>query len=58
MTDKEKLLKSKIREQKKLIKRLKNMVKTYAPYMSFPDENRKQGNYLQQFQEQILKIYL
>jgi len=41
MTDKEKLLKSKIREQKKLIKRLKNMVKTYAPYMSFPDENRK-----------------
>lgn len=38
MLDKEKRLMSQIRQQKKLIKRLKNTIKIYAPYMNFPDE--------------------
>ncbi len=37
-SDKERKMRSQIREQKKLIKKLKNMIKTYAPYMHFPDE--------------------
>jgi len=37
-SDGEKKLKSQIREQKRLIKRLKNMIKIYAPYMKFSDE--------------------
>jgi len=41
MTDKEKLLKSQIRKQKRVIKRLKNMIKIYAPYMQFTDELEK-----------------
>lgn len=36
--DIEKNMKSQIRDQKKLIKELKNMIKIYAPYMQFPDE--------------------
>lgn len=36
--DKERDLKSQIRRQKKLIKKLKNMVRDYAPYINFPDE--------------------
>jgi len=40
MVDNEKCLKSQIRQQKKLIKRLKNTIKIYAPYMNFPDERR------------------
>ena len=39
MIDSKKRLKSQIREQKKLIKNLKNMVKLYAPYTNFSDEN-------------------
>lgn len=38
MNKRDQKLKSQIREQKKLIKRLKNMIKNYAPYMKFPDE--------------------
>jgi hypothetical protein len=38
ISDKERNLKSQIRKQKKLIKKLKNMIKNYAPYMEFPDE--------------------
>lgn len=37
--DKERELKSQIRRQKKLIKKLKNMIRSYAPYINFPDEN-------------------
>lgn len=36
--DKKRMMKSQIRKQKKLIKKLKNMIKMYAPYMEFPDE--------------------
>jgi len=38
MLDKERRLMSQIRQQKKLIKKLKNTIKIYAPYMNFPDE--------------------
>ena len=31
-------LKTEIRKQRKLIKKLKNMIRIYAPYMKFPDE--------------------
>jgi len=36
--DTEGKMKSKIIEQKKLIKKLKNTLRIYAPYMQFPDE--------------------
>jgi len=38
MLDKERSLKSKIRKQNKLIKKLKSTIKIYAPYMNFPEE--------------------
>lgn len=31
-------MKIQIRHQNKLIKKLKNMIRNYAPYMKFPDE--------------------
>jgi len=37
-SDKIRKMKTQIREQKRLIKKLKNMIKMYAPYMEFPDE--------------------
>lgn len=37
-SDKERKMKTQIREQKKLIKKLKNVIRIYAPYMKFPDE--------------------
>ncbi len=38
MKKREQNLKSQIRNQKKFIKKLKNMIRFYAPYMEFPDE--------------------
>lgn len=38
MNKRDQKLKSQIRKQKKLIKKLKNMIRNYAPYMEFPDE--------------------
>jgi len=40
-SNKERKLKSQIRKQKKLIKELKNTIKSYAPYMKFSDNNEK-----------------
>ena len=40
ISDEERKLRSQIRKQKKLIKRLKNMIRLYAPYMEFSDEKR------------------
>jgi len=37
-SDKERKLKSQIRKQKKLIKKLRNMIKMYAPYMELSEE--------------------
>ena len=36
--NKEQKMKLQIKEQKKLIKKLKNLIRIYAPYMRFPDE--------------------
>jgi len=33
-----KLLQIKIKNQENLIRKLKNVIKLYAPYMKFPDE--------------------
>ncbi len=40
-SDKERMMKSQIRKQNKLIKKLKNIIKMYAPYMEFTEEYSK-----------------
>jgi len=37
-SDKIRKMKTQIRVQKRLIKKLKNMIKMYAPYVEFPEE--------------------